>query len=182
LGDTSEEARVIDARKLAQIGIFLVGIFHLNAILFAGPVIVGELFSERETDLSFVLVYVGQLVFVLTLLFGSGGWAKLVSVPGTVSSFSSLSREDLFLVAVSCLGLLLLVTGIADVVGSTVEWFQQRRFALGPGALSPYSFPSHLEVVPVIRAALGLVLVLWGTSVVELIRWARGLGRQKGVA
>ena len=173
---------MIGARRLAQIGIFLVGILQLNEILYTGPVIVGEIFSERDTDLSFILVYAGQLVFVLTLLFGSAGWAKLVSVPGTVSDFSSISRDDLFLVAVSCLGLLLLVTGIADVVGGTVQWFQHRRFALGPGALSPYSFPSHLEVVPVIRAALGLVLVLWGTSVVELIRWARGLGHRKGVA
>ena len=171
---------MIDARRLAQIGIFLLGLVHIEVIILNGPALVRELLSEGPIETSFALVYFGQLVFVLSLLIGSAGWAKLVNVPGSVSSFSSMKRDDLLMVAIPCLGLFLLVTGVADVIGETVQWFQQRELLLGQGLGNPQEFPSQLQIVPFLRALAGIVLILWGASVVELVRWARGLGRSKG--
>ena len=84
-----------------------------------------------------------------------------------------MKRDDLLLVAIPCLGLFLLITGVADVVGETLQWFQKRQLFFGYGMGSPDQFPSQLQIVPLLRATAGFVLILWGASVVELIRWAR---------
>ena len=51
---------MIEARRLAQIGIFLLGLIHIEAIILTGPALFRELSSEGPVETSFALVYFGN--------------------------------------------------------------------------------------------------------------------------
>lgn len=118
-------------------------------------------------------------LFILSLLVLSRGWAALINVPGSVSSFRELSQDDGLRLGVALLGLYFLVSGVSGAVSSVVQWFYAR-------GLAPYEHPAPvhdlLDIEAIVRALCGAALILWGANVVALIAWARSLGVRKGAA
>jgi hypothetical protein len=170
---------VIDARRLAQIGVFLFGLSQLGALISVGLAFAAYFEPNQESHLGSLLVPLGYGAFVLSLILLSGGWASLVNVPGSVATFSQLNRDDLLRVGVALLGLYFLITGVSGVVASLVTWLQGRSLL---GSYEPLSPLQLLETASLVRALAGAALVLWGTNVVAFIQWLRGLGGTRGAA
>ncbi len=170
---------MIDARRLAQIGIFLYGLSQLSSLITATLTIGASFQSEADAEAAFLFVPIGYSIFILSLLFLSGGWAALVNVPGTVSRLSEVGRDDLLRTGVPLLGLYFLISGVATVVGSAVASLYLRCAVSDFGA-PPLERPGNAAAF--IRAIAGAALVLWGTNVVALIQWARALGGKRGSA
>jgi hypothetical protein len=163
---------LIDARRIAQIAIFLFGLSHSGYLIRLVATLAGYL-KPGDYDLVSIVISISYAAFVLSLLFLSAGWASLVNVPGTVSSFSALARDDLLRVGVALLGLFFLVTGVSAVVAQVVVWLEARSTL---GSYGPVPAHSLLDTEALIRALSGAALLFWGSNVVALIRWARTVG------
>jgi hypothetical protein len=169
---------LIDARRIAQIAIFIFGLTQLGALIQFGTALSFYL-GPGEHDPVGLVVAVTYALFVLSLLFLSRGWASLINVPGTVSEFSELARDDLLRVGVALLGLYFLVTGVSGVVAGVVQWF---NVGASPAFQHPVPVRDFLEVTAFVRGLAGAALLFWGTNVVALVQWARSLGSGKGAA
>jgi hypothetical protein len=171
---------LIDARRIAQIAIFVFGLSQLGGLIQLGTAfgiyLSPEAGSPRVLGLVVAATYTA---FVLSLLFLSRGWASLVNVPGTVSTFRQLSRHELLQVGVALLALFFLITGVAGAVASVVEWFNAPLKAASGQRLPLGEF---LNVAALLRGFAGAALLFWGTSVVNFIQWAKSLGTGRGAA
>jgi hypothetical protein len=164
---------VIEARRLAQIGVFLLGLANLPSLILGVVTFTSFGRPGGELDWPGMLVAFGHVLFVLSLLLASGAWAALVDASGSVSRLADFRYDDFLRAAVPILGLYLLLTGVADVVGSVVQWL----FVRGSGGYEGARLWDLVPSASVVRALCGAVLVGWGSSVAALIRWAQGLGR-----
>jgi len=165
---------MIEARRVAQIAVFLFGLSQLGDLIRSVAAIVFLFNSDTEVDSSTVLVSAGYTAFVLTLLISPGGWAALINVPGSVSALSELARDELLQVGVHLLGLYFLITGVSGAVASAAGWLQLRQTMPG--------YPFSPEAAAFVQALAGAALLLWGSSVVALVRWLRALGSPRGAA
>lgn len=164
----------MDPKRLAQVGVFLFGLTQLPGVIFSIVVLA----TQGQADPSALAITATHALFVLSLVFVSRGWAAIVDPSGPASSLSGLYRDDLLLSAVPILGLYLLLDGVASAVGSVVEWL---NYPPTPdyGRLPLSKF---VEASVVFRAVCGAILLVWGSNVVALIRWAQTVGQNRGAA
>ena len=165
----------MEPKRFAQVGVFLFGLAQLPGVIFSIVVLATQ---GRSVDLTALLLTGTQSLFVLSLVFASRGWAAVIDLSGPSSSLSDLYRDDLLRSAIPILGLYLLLDGVASVVESVVQWLNYPTTS-GYGGLPLSKF---VEARMVFRAVVGAALVVWGSSVVALVRWAQTVGQTRGAA
>src|SRR5262249_7746816 len=123
LSGTTPGARLIEIRRLAQIGVFLLGLSQLPAVILS--IIALSAYADPGHDFDWVhfLISAGEAAFVLSLVFASRWWAAVLGSSGTTFTLADLRRDELLRAAVPLLGLYLLLSGVADVLGAILQWF-----------------------------------------------------------
>ena len=166
---------MIDPKRLAQIGVFLFGLSQLPGVIFG---VIALTMQGRSLDVASLAITATHTLFVLGLVFVSRGWAALIDSSGPASSLSDLYRDDLLCTAVLILGLYLLLSGVASVVGSVVQWLTFPH----PSGYGDMRLSKFVEAAQLVRALAGAALVVWGSSIISLIRWAQTVGQNRGAA
>lgn len=173
---------MVDARRLAQIAVFVVGLLYLDSLLNSLLWLAQMATSDYGVEPAYFLLPAGHTLFVLTLIFAPGGWAKLLNVPGSVSTFAQFTQDDLVRTLGVGIGLYFLVSGVADAVGGVVSWQQARAYALDRGIGNPMEYPRYPDLAPFLRAVLGAALVLWGARIPNVLSRLRTAGHSKSAA
>jgi hypothetical protein len=119
-------ASLTDIRRLAQIGVFLLGLSQLPRLILD----VLGLIAYADFTWEVILISAGRGLFVLSLVLASGTWAAVLDPSGSASSLADFRRDDFLRAAVPVFSVVETPSVVRTVVGAALLFWGSSVFAL----------------------------------------------------
>jgi hypothetical protein len=167
-------------REIASLAIKLMGVFILLKSIAYVPQVLGMMFSVMRTEellfaISIVMISITMAVIplawsLLVIIFSDKAAAWLIKEDNSIeNTSSSISKDDVMVVAISCIGLYFIVAAAPVFIHALMNISIFHRQAGSPfvGPSSIFNVGKQL-IAPGVQVAIGLCLFAGSKGIVKL--------------